>query len=52
MLLCSAAASDLFVVPALGISMHTVASLWRRGMLGLIAFVSVTHPQHIDELPC
>lgn len=38
MLLCSAAASNLFVVPALGISMHTVASLWRRGMLGLIAF--------------
>ena len=51
MLLCSAAASNLFVVPALGISMHTVASLWRRGMLGLIAFVSVMHSQHTEELP-
>ena len=51
MLLCSAAASNLFVVPALGISMHTVASLWRRGMLGLIAFVSVMHLQQIDGLP-
>ena len=51
MLLCSAAASNLFVVPALSISIYTVASLWRRGMLGLIAFVSVVHSQHIDELP-
>ena len=50
MLLVFAAAATLFVVPALGISIHTFASFWRRGMLSWMAFVSVMHSQHIDEL--
>lgn len=46
------AGMSFFMVPALGIALHTVVSFWRHGMLGWIAFVSIKSLHLSDRLRC